>query len=91
MQRKGQGKAMQANLVCHDKSRPMGATSMSDYVEILNPQTMTGRLYFEGEVIEEYKIDQCDKCSKLTKFDPFGYQIGYDKTEKIIWFCGDCR
>jgi hypothetical protein len=52
---------------------------------------MTGRLYFEGEVIEEYKIEQCDKCSKLTKFDAFGYQIGYDKTEKIIWLCGDCR
>jgi len=82
---------MQTNMVCDDKPRQMGATSMSDYVEILNPQTMTGRLYFEGEVIEEYKIDQCDKCSKLTKFDPFGYQIGYNKTEKIIWFCGDCR
>ena len=82
---------MHTSLVCFTINREMGATSMSDYVEILNPQTMTGRLYFEGEVIEEYKIEQCDKCSKLTKFDAFGYQIGYDKTEKIIWFCGDCR
>jgi hypothetical protein len=69
----------------------MGATSMSDFVEILYPQQMIARLLCNGEVVEEYKIDQCDKCSKLTKFDPFGYQIGYDKTEKTIWFCGDCR
>ena len=82
---------MQANMVCDDKPRQMGATSMSDYVEILNPQTMTGRLYFQGEVIEEYKVEQCDKCSKLTKFDKFGFQKGYDSTLNIIWFCGDCR
>jgi hypothetical protein len=82
---------MHASLVCIAINRKMGATSMSDFVEILNPQSMTARLYFEGEVVEEYKIEQCDKCSKLTKFDPFGYQIGYDRTEKIIWFCGGCR
>jgi hypothetical protein len=42
-------------------------------------------------VVEEYKIAQCDKCSKLAKFDKFGYQKGYDSTDNIIWFCGDCR
>ena len=68
-----------------------GAFAVSDYMEILNPQNMTGRLYYQGEVISEYKIDQCDKCSKLCKFDAFGFQIGYDKTDKVIWFCGDCR
>lgn len=69
----------------------MGATSMSDFVEILNPQKMIARLYFQGEVVEEYKIEQCDKCSQLRKFDKFGFQKGYDSTDNIIWFCGDCR
>jgi hypothetical protein len=64
---------------------------MSDYMEILNPQNMTGRLYYQGEVIQEYRIDQCDSCSKLVKWDAFGLQTGYDKTDKIAWFCGDCR
>lgn len=64
---------------------------MSDYMEILNPQTMTGNLYYQGEIISTYPIDQCDKCSKLTKFDKFGYQVGYDKADKVIWFCGACR
>ena len=82
---------MPAGLVCIAIIREMGATIMSDYVEIINPQTRIARLYFQGEVVEEYKVEQCDKCSKLTKFDAFGYQIGYDKTEKTIWFCGDCR
>ena len=82
---------MHTTLVCLAINGQMGATSMSDYMEIINTQTRIAQLYFQGEVIEEYKVEQCDKCSKLTKFDPFGYQIGYDKTEKIIWFCGDCR
>jgi hypothetical protein len=69
----------------------MGATSMSDYVEIIYPHTMTAKLMKNGEVVAEYKIDQCDKCSMLKKHDAFGYQKGYDKQEKIIWFCGDCR
>ena len=63
---------------------------MADFLEIINLQTMTGRLYIEGEIVEEYKIEQCDKCSQLRKLDSFGYQKGYGN-EKIIWFCGDCR
>jgi len=82
---------MRTSLVCVYRSRKVGAANMSDYMEIINPQTRIARLYFQGEVIQEYKVEQCDKCSKLTKFDSFGYQIGYDRTEKIIWFCGDCR
>ena len=65
--------------------------AVSDYMEIINPQTMIAKLYFNGEVVEEYKVEQCDKCSKLTRFDKFGYQKGYDNTDNIIWFCGDCR
>ena len=63
---------------------------MSDYIEILNPQTMTARLYENGEVIAEYPIEQCDSCKKLVKFDKFGYTEG-QKREKLIWLCGLCR
>lgn len=59
-------------------------------MEILNPQNMTGRLYEDGEVIAEYKIEQCDGCSKLVKFDKFGYSKGQGQ-EKLIWLCGLCR
>jgi len=64
---------------------------MSDYVEIIYPQEMKARLMCNGEVVEEYKIEQCDKCSQLRRLDHFGYQKGYDKQDNIIWFCGDCR
>ena len=63
---------------------------MSAYVEILYPQSMTAKLMKDGEVVEEYKIEQCDKCSMLVRFDAFGFQKGYGN-EKIIWFCQGCR
>ena len=69
----------------------MGATNMSDIVEIIYPQEMKAKLMCNGEIIEEYKIEQCDKCSKFVRLDSFGYQKGYDNHEKVIWFCGDCR
>jgi hypothetical protein len=68
----------------------MEATIMSDFIEIIYPQTMTAKLMENGEVIAEYKVEQCDKCSMLTKLDAFGYQKGYGN-EKIIWFCSGCR
>jgi hypothetical protein len=64
---------------------------MSDYIEIIHPQSMTAKLLCNGVVVEEYKIEQCDKCSQLRRLDKFGYQKGYDRTDNIIWFCGDCR
>ena len=82
---------MHTALVCIEKHGKLGASGMSDFMEIINPQKMIGKLYFQGEVVEEYRVDQCDKCSKLTKWDAFGYQIGYDRTEKMIWFCAGCR
>ena len=63
---------------------------MSDFVEIINPRTMTCKLMENGVIVEEYKIEQCDKCSMLVRFDEFGYQKGYGN-EKIIWFCAGCR
>jgi hypothetical protein len=64
---------------------------MSDFVEIIYPQSMTAKLLENGVVVAEYKIEQCDKCSKLKKWDAFGYQTGYDLREKVIWFCAVCR
>jgi len=52
---------------------------------------MMAKLMCNGEIVEEYKIEQCDKCSQLRKLDKFGYQKGYDSKDNIIWFCGDCR
>jgi hypothetical protein len=80
---------MSAVLV-HFRIKRNVARTMSDYMEIINPQTMIAKLLYNGEVVEEYKVEQCDKCSKLTKLDSFGYQKGYGN-EKIIWFCGGCR
>jgi hypothetical protein len=63
---------------------------MSSYIELLNPQTKTGKLLQDGEVIAEYKVEQCDSCSKWTKLDAFGYTKGQGG-EKLTWLCGDCR
>jgi hypothetical protein len=63
---------------------------MSDLIEILYPQSMTAKLLENGEVIAEYKIEQCDGCDKLQKLDPFGWKISSTK-EKMAWLCGDCR
>ena len=82
---------MHTALVCIAIHGQMGTTSMSDFVEIIYPQSMTAKLMCNGEVVSEYKIEQCDKCSKLVQLDSFGYQKGYDHHEKVIWFCGDCR
>ena len=64
--------------------------TMSDYMEILYPQSMTAKLLQNGEVIAEYKIEQCDSCEKLKKLDAFGYTKG-QAGEKLIWLCGECR
>jgi len=72
------------------KRRKMEAPSMSEYMEIINPQTMIGKLLKNGEVVAEYKMEQCDKCSILTRLDAFGYQKGFGN-EKVIWFCIGCR
>ena len=63
---------------------------MSDYIELINPQTKTCKLLKNGEIIAEYKMEQCDKCSMLTKVDEFGYQRGHGG-EKLLWLCGGCR
>jgi hypothetical protein len=64
---------------------------MSDHVEIIYLQEMMAKLMCNGEIVAEYKIEQCDKCSQLRRLDKFGYQKGYDRNEKVIWFCAGCR
>jgi hypothetical protein len=81
---------MQARLVCLAINRQLGATGMSDYIELINPQTRICKLLKNGVVIAEYKMEQCDKCSTLSKVDEFGYQRGQNG-EKLLWFCGGCR
>ena len=72
--------------------RYMEATgvAMSDYLEMIYPQKMIGRLLKNGEVVAEYKLENCDGCEKLVKLDPFGYTTGHGG-EKLIWLCGLCR
>jgi hypothetical protein len=81
---------MRARLVRPCKRRKMEAPGMSDYVEIIYPQSMTAKLFHNGEVIAEYKVAQCDGCALVTKIDPFGYKIGQGG-EKLAWLCGGCR
>lgn len=83
---------MRARLVRLSQRWQVEATGlkMSSYIELLNPQTMTGKLLQDGEVIAEYKIEQCDGCKKLLKLDAFGYTKG-QTGEKLIWLCGLCR
>ena len=66
------------------------ARTMSDYVEIIYPQSMTAKLMYNGEVIAEYKVEQCDGCAMVTKLDAFGYKVG-QAGEKLAWLCGGCR
>lgn len=68
----------------------MESASMSDTVEIIYPQSMTAKLLQNGEVIAEYKIEQCDSCKGLKQLDAFGY-TKIQGGEKLIWLCGNCR
>ena len=80
---------MRASLVYADINR-LGAPGMSDQYELINLQAMTGKLFIDGELAAEYKVEQCDKCAMVTQLDQFGYQKS-DPKENIIWFCKGCR
>jgi len=79
---------MRASLVYADIYR-LGATGMSDQYELINLQAMTGKLFIDGELAAEYKVEQCDKCALVAQLDKFGYQK--NSFENIIWFCKGCR
>ncbi len=79
---------MRPRLVYADIYR-LGATDMSDQYELINLQAMTGKLFIDGELAAEYKVEQCDKCAMVTQLDKFGYQK--NSFENIIWFCKGCR
>ena len=63
---------------------------MSSQMELINLKAMTGKLFIDGEMVAEYKVETCDKCARVTQLDQFGYQKS-DPQENIIWFCKDCR
>ena len=63
---------------------------MSDFSEIINIKTMIGILLLNGEIVQEYKVEKCDKCMRIEKLDKFGYQKS-DPAMNLIWFCGECR
>ncbi len=81
---------MHTALVRVFKRRKMEAAGMSDLIEIIYPQSMTAKLLQNGEVIAEYKVEQCDGCAMVTKLDAFGYKVG-QAGEKLAWLCGGCR
>jgi len=81
---------MSTTLVRTCQRRKMEATTMSDYMELINPKTRIAKMIKDGEVVAEYKLEQCDKCSLLARLDDFGYQRGYSG-EALLWFCGACR
>jgi hypothetical protein len=64
---------------------------MAAYIEMINPKTKMCSLLKDGVIVEQFKMEQCDKCSQLSRLDAFGYQKGYDRHENIIWFCVQCR
>jgi hypothetical protein len=66
------------------------ACPMSEYCELINPQTMTATLLKGGEVVTQYKVERCDNCETLQRLDEFGYQKHLSGI-KILWFCGACR
>ena len=47
---------------------------MSDFMEMIDPRTMTAKLLENGKVIAEYKVEQCDKCAMIVQLDSLGYQ-----------------
>ena len=63
---------------------------MSDFMEMVNLETMIGKTLLHGKVIAEYKVDRCDNCEQVRRLDAGGYQrtIG---GEPIMWFCVECR
>ena len=63
---------------------------MSDFAEVINIKTMTGILLLNGEIVQEYKVERCDKCQRIEKLDKFGYQKS-DPAMTLIGVWGECR
>lgn len=63
---------------------------MSRIIEMIHTELKIAKLLQDGEVIAEYKVEQCDSCERFFKLDSFGYQKGQGG-EKLLWLCGLCR
>ena len=66
------------------------ASTMSEYVELIDVSAMMGRLVRNGQVISRYKMENCDKCLKIMPLDNQGY-VKSDPSNNFIWFCKECR
>jgi hypothetical protein len=67
----------------------VGGVEVSEYIELINPQTMKCTLLKNGVAVDVYDVMQCDKCALIQKFDSFGYQKSAE--DNPIWFCFGCR
>ena len=63
---------------------------MSDFMQMVNLETMIGRTLLNGTVIAEYKVENCDNCQHIRPLDQSGYQRAIGG-EPIMWFCVECR
>jgi hypothetical protein len=64
--------------------------AMSKWSEIIDIKSMTGTLLLHGEPVHTYKVEKCDKCSRIEKLDKYGYQKS-DPAMNLIWLCQECR
>jgi hypothetical protein len=67
----------------------VGGVEVSQYIELINPQTMKCTLLKNGVAVDVYDVMQCDKCALIQKFDAFGYQKAAE--DNPVWFCFGCR
>ena len=81
---------MRPDVVCFGQRWKLEAASMSEYMEMIDLSTMTGRLIHNGEVVSKYKMEQCDKCAQIRQLDKGGY-VTSDPAENMVWFCKHCR
>lgn len=63
---------------------------MSDFMEMVNLETMIGKTFLDGKIIAEYKVENCDNCQHIRPLDQSGYQRAIGG-EPIMWFCVECR
>lgn len=67
-----------------------GDLAVSKWSEIIDLKSMTGTLLLHGEPVHTYKVETCDKCTRIEKLDSYGYQKT-DPANNYIWFCAECR
>jgi hypothetical protein len=59
---------------------------MSDYMEMIDVKTMMCKLLCNGEVVAEYKVEQCDKCSRSQSLTHLAIKKAMTSTRKSFGF-----